>query len=121
MDKPSEKLREAIARLRHRHARRWPPGVRRQALEYAGLCRKQGRPWREVADQLGMNPETLRRWSMGYRPPIATTALTPVEVVEVRAPVAQCAPPALTLTSPSGYRVDGLDVPSAASLLRALA
>lgn len=121
MGKPSENLLRTIARLRRKNAHRWPPWVRREVLAHAAEGRAANRGWREIADDLGMTGQTLRRWALGDRRPGRATALAPVEVVHARAPFANSGLQLLTLTSPTGYRVDGLDATTTAALLRALA
>ena len=119
MNKPSVRLLTTIRRMRQRNARRWPEWVRREVLAYAAQCRAERRTWAQVADDLGMSHQTLRRWCLAAEQASCAVALAPVEVmVATESPL----PPArlLSLTSPAGYRVDGLDVAAAASLLRAL-
>jgi transposase-like protein len=77
--------------------------------------RREGASWAGVSQALGVSVETLRRWWQdGSDEEQTPGALVPVAV----------SMPALggelTLVTPGGLRVDGLDVASAALLIRAL-
>ncbi len=121
MGEPSEKLLQTIARMRAKRARRCPPWVRREVFAYAEQGRAAKRAWSAIADDLGMTALTLQRWVLGTRRPGQVTALAPVEVVAVRALAVEPPPSlALTLTSPGGYRVEGLDAAAVTAVLRAL-
>ncbi|MBM3271121.1 MAG: transposase [Candidatus Sericytochromatia bacterium] len=74
--------------------------------------RDRGESIQAVALATGLHENTCYRW---LRRPVMP-AFRPVEVV-----VAEPAPPPrLSLTAPGGYRIEGLDVETAARLLRAL-
>jgi transposase-like protein len=120
MEMPLDRLVRAVARLRRQKARRWPQSVRRAVVKHAVQGRADRRTWADIADELGMNQETVRRWALLSVGAEGATVLAPVEVVQVPAPATVAFPGSLSLLSPSGYRVDGLDVASAAALLRAL-
>lgn len=75
--------------------------------------RDAGEPIQSVALAVGLHENTCYRWLRETEAP----TFRPVEVV-VAEPVAQVA---LSLVAPSGHRVEGLDVETAARLLRALA
>ena len=116
-----DRLVRAVARLRRQKARRWPRSVRRAVIDHAVAGRVAGRTWAAIAEELGMSPETLRRWASPEVAKSQGTALAPVEVVQVAAPHPDpTLVPPLTLTSPAGYRVDGLDFDTTLALLRVL-
>jgi hypothetical protein len=95
--------------------KRYEPELRDRVTRWARTRREQGVHWREIADELGLNFETVRRWAIGSDSD--TAQLLPVHVVE-RA----VAPPprSLVLVSPSGYRVEELSLVEAVAMLRAL-
>jgi hypothetical protein len=87
--------------------------VRLRVLAYARRARAAGQSWQRIAHAVGVSAGSLQNWSR--MPPPART-LVPVTVA-----AAPAAPPsALVVVSPGGYRVEGLDVPTASALLRAL-
>lgn len=112
-----ERLRElgsglAIERAGSGRRLRYSAETKREVIAAATLARAGGLATKSIAHLLGMDAETLRRWlATGSEP----ARLRPVRVrPEVGAG-------ALSVISPGGFRVEGLDVASAASLLRLLA
>ena len=89
--------------LRHR-LRRW---IRRRAVSGVSL--------REIAAEVGLSAETVRRWN--EEAATASTALVRVEVDE-RVAADPAAPHHLTLVSPAGYRLERLTIEQAAAILR---
>ena len=122
----AEKLRAG----RSRGSARYPARLKAFALRYAEAQRAKGRPRAQVAKDLGLCDVTLYGWQKerdavpGRLAPV-TVADAPepaVPVVEGEAPTVL--PPAtgeVSVTTPDGYRVDGLTPESAVALLRALA
>ncbi|MBU6427517.1 MAG: transposase [Elusimicrobia bacterium] len=97
------------------------PSVRRSRTNYspeqkAALVsqirqlREAGVSFKDVAGRLGVHENSCYRW-MREMP---EAPFRPVEIVTATAP------PSLSLVAPSGHRIDGLDVETAAQLLRAL-
>ena len=89
-----------------------PSGVRAELVAFAGRAREAGWSLPRVARAVGVSVGSIRNWRR--EPPAA--ALVPVVVRA--SPVVGGA--ALRVIAPSGYRVEGLDVSTAAALLRAL-
>ena len=89
-----------------------PSGLRARIVAFAARARDAGWSLPIVARAVGVSVGSVRNWRR--EPPAA--ALVPV-VVTPRAIVERAA---LTVVAPSGYRVEGLDVPTTAALLRAL-
>ena len=121
----SEALREARRALQGLGARgrtaRVPPRVRRAVLAYVDAARDEGQAWWGIAEALGLSESALRRWRADDDGRDGV-ALLPVEVIADEAPVVAAWPTrgiggALTLVSPSGYRVEGLGVEQLAALL----
>lgn len=107
-------LRRELARHEKGRGKRYPADLKRRVTAYALRQRDAGATYEAIAETLGLAFETVRRWCMAVtpsdeRPPM----LVPVEVVaEARSPV--------TIISPSGYRLEGLEPAEAVAALRAL-
>ena len=89
-----------------------PRHVRAQIVAFAARAMAGGWSLAAVARAVGVSIGSVRNW----RRSSAASALVPVVVTPSRA----IPPAALTVVAPSGYRVEGLDVPTTAALLRAL-
>lgn len=92
-----------------RPGRHFPPALRAR-LRAAARRLARSHKHREVADALGIAPETVRRWCLGSAEAEEPVALVPVEVDRVVAK-------GLRLVSPRGFVLEGLDVETAAELL----
>lgn len=105
MDREAARIRGLVraAGPRGRGAR-LPDDLRRELIAFARRRRGDGIGVRRIAAATGVSPESIRRWMRrGER----STARELV-AVEVRAEVAPAAMGALSVCSPSGYRIDGL-------------
>jgi len=111
-----ELRRRVMALGRRTRGARIPEELRAEVIDYAIERRRCGDGVRKIAGALGVSPESIRRWTA---PPAAgrARALVPIVVREDD----DASPRPVTVTSPSGYRVEGLTIASAAALLRALA
>lgn len=76
--------------------------------------RDRGESIKDLARALGLHENSCYRW-LREEPPM------PFRAVEIADPVSSPAPAELCLVAPSGHRIEGLDVETAAQLLRALA
>lgn len=108
--------RRVMALGRRTRGARIPEELREEVIRYASERRRCGDGVCRIARALGVSPESIRRWTTPGTMR-QTRALVPIVVRDDR----QAAPEAVTVTSPGGYRVEGLTVVSAAALLRALA
>jgi len=109
-----KKLKERVDALGEGRSRRYSDTMKVELLDAVGVLRERGESWDRVADALGVSCETLRRWwheSRGDR----GTRLVPVQVAHTSAGNVG------VVVTPSGMRVEGLDVAAMAELLRALA
>ena len=99
-------------------APRYPAEARAWAVQYAEAQLARKRTLTAVARQLGVNDMTLRSWLyIASRKPSGELC----EVVVTERERALTAPTgALTVTTPQGHVVSGLDLESAAALLKAL-
>ena len=111
-----------IRRLRHRFAStartiKTQPYPRADRDEAVRLCREMaaaGMSLRESGEQLGLNPSTLRRWCL-----TATSSRTFAEIVvrrETEVTIAST-PRELSVVSPSGWRIEGLELSQVSMLL----
>jgi len=93
--------------------------LRQRVAGYARERHAAGWSWEEVARELGVACSALRRWleaGSKERP----GALVPVSVRGAGFLGSGGSAGALTLVSPAGYRLEGLDLASAAKLLEEL-
>lgn len=113
MAEEARALREVVRRLeRTAKTTPIPSGVRARIVAFAARARDAGWSLPIVARAVGVSVGSVRNW----RHETPGAALVPVVVTPSR--VVERA--ALTVVAPSGYRVEGLDVPTTAALLRAL-
>lgn len=109
----AQALRQVVAELgRPAKTTPVPRQVRAQIVAFAARATAAGWSLPAVAQAVGVSIGSLGNW----RRSAAGAALVPVVLTPSRAR----APAALTVVAPSGYRVEGLDVPTTAALLRAL-
>ncbi len=119
MDRELSELRRALADLGPSGPGRRVPHLLRERVLVAIRRRHQGgASLRQLGDALGLTAETLRRWLDAVE--VAPTAASPRPM-----PVALIAAPAqtrtaLSLVTPSGFRVEGLSVETVAELLARL-
>lgn len=115
MRDPGELRRRVQALGRRTRGARIPDELRAEVINYASERRRCGDGVRKIARALGVSPESIRRWTTPGTIR-QTRALVPIVVRDDD----DATPGPLTVTSPSGYRVEGLTLTSAAALLRAL-
>jgi hypothetical protein len=104
---------------------RIPNEVRGAVLAYANEAWAGGETWAGIAEQIGLSATALPRWSRGRRE--REREEEPVRLLPVcfsSEPVFEAATggtgTGLTLSTPHGERLEGLDVAEAIELLRAL-
>ena len=97
--------------------------LRSRLVACARACRDRGEPYGDIAARLGLVESTLARWLRQDRA-AAVPGFRSVAIVAAgdgaRASDASCEQPTLRLVTPRGYTVEGLDVATAAYLLRVL-
>jgi hypothetical protein len=87
--------------------------VQAAVIEFAQDRRRAGASWKQLATELGLRFETVRRWCVSARP---ARALKRIEVVnEVGGDSLS-----VRIVCPSGHRLEGLTVQDAIAVLRAL-
>lgn len=91
------------------------------AAAYAQAQRRKGSGIRTIARELGVPKGTLKRWLRAEPTSVEPTELLPVRLVDreplTRRPWAPAASP--VVTSPTGWRIEGLSLEDAVALLRA--
>ena len=107
-----QRLRASLGRMRHGHGRRYGAAVRSQIARVVKQMREGGASWRDVGEALGVPLETVRRICVEREG--SRAGFVAVEVPEIRRGD-------ISLVTPSGHRVEGLDVETVAVLLARLA
>ncbi len=114
----AEKLQREIGGRRSRHGA-LPRELRERATAYARARAATGATTASVAAEIGMSAKTVERWLRAAAP----AAFVPVRIVDVgRASkdVGRASKPALpapVVTTPSGLRVEGLDLDALCTLV----
>lgn len=107
----------ALRHLRGKTGRgvRYPEELHREAVSYAKARRQRGDSILAICRDLGVNPVTLTRWLRRAHDP----EFRRVEILPSGDPA--MGPAGVTVTTPSGIRIEGLDLESLVFLLRRLA
>src|SRR5215510_12748937 len=105
MDHEFENLRREVARRDRGRGRRYPQSLRDRVARWARRRREGGAGWLELAAEIGIAAESLRRWTTRDGP---SAAMVPIRVVEEADDVDVDGH--LRLITPAGYRVEGLTV-----------
>jgi hypothetical protein len=112
-------LRRDVGRLERGIGRRYPTALKDRIIAYARSRRDEGASWVAIVDEIGGPPcQTLLRWCSvedGANND-AARALVPVGLV---APSSRDA--IITIVSPSGWRLEGVELADAVAILRTLA
>jgi hypothetical protein len=111
MEREIRNLRAALARRERGRGRRFAPELRRQISDVGRRLREDGASWSGIGTTLGLPTATVQRLCESDTPGFAR-----VEVVDDAVTVG-----GLVVVTPSGFRIEGLDANSAATLLRLLA
>lgn len=111
----AKEFRACLAALGPRTATMpYPPELRALGVKHLKERRAQGATQREVANELGIANDTLRKWSRGRER--VRSAVRPVRIATSSATTA----PSLVVHGPAGIRIEGLDVATVAALLKVL-
>ena len=107
------KLRRALGKVERGSGKRYPRPLRDRLVTWTQKRLREGNSLSAITYALGVRSATLKKWTTPRTRDV--DALVPVEVV--------AEPPAqrgVSVTSPAGFRVDGLTLDEAATLLRVL-
>jgi hypothetical protein len=113
-DRQASLVRDAVASLPSGRSRRYSPTLKTRILDVVRASREQGASWEQLAEQLGVSLETLRRWYVAH-PPKAARRMRRVRVVGEQERLG-----GMSVVSASGHRVEGLTLDQTIALLRAL-
>jgi hypothetical protein len=113
-DRQASSVCDAVASLPPGRSRRYSPGLKTRILDVVRARREQGASWDQLAEQLGVSLETLRRWFVGH-PPKVKRRMRRVQVVAERERTV-----GVIVVSVSGHRVEGLTLEQTIELLLAL-
>jgi len=105
-------LRGAIQGHGPARGKRYTPKLKARIIEFGHSRRAEGASWAQIAEDLGVAFETVRRWcSVDVESP---RAMVPVQVV------AEPSVRTVSIVSAAGYRIEGLALHEAVALLREL-
>ncbi|SRR5258708_4282435 len=107
--RPSPSLLRALSAHRPARGKLYAPDTQARVVEFARARRAEGASWQEIAGELGMRFDTIRRW--------CSRGLT-MRAVEVVGEVPRAA--GVAVVSASGHRIEGLTLDEAIAALRAL-
>ena len=113
MEQEAAEIRRLV---RSRAGLRYSPALRARIERYVRRRRLEGASQSTVSREVGVKWSTLRRWEV--RADGSASALVPVTVATTTSEMS--APTIVSLVTPSGYRLEGLDARDAFALFRAL-
>ncbi len=108
--RPPPSLLRALSAHHPGRGKLYAPGTQARVVEFARGRRADGASWNQIAGELGMRFETVRRW--------CSRAPT-MRAVEVVADAPRSGG-SIAVVSPSGHRLEGLTLAEAIAVLRAL-
>jgi hypothetical protein len=100
----------------------YPTSLREKAITYITEQRTAGASWCRIADELGISLATVMQWhakAQSSKGPRRGGAFVPVQVRDDTKDE-RSRDNGLVLTTPEGYRLEGLEAADAAVVLRAL-
>lgn len=113
LEEQGNRLREELARLGSLQARRYTPGVRALILGWVERAKHEGMSEAECGRRLAIPTRRFAEWRALDKAPPAKQ-FVPVEVREEAEPTL-----GLVFVAPTGFRVDGLTLEQAISMMRA--
>jgi transposase-like protein len=113
-DRQASALHDVVSTLPSGRRRRYARALKARIVDVAQARRAQGATWTQLAEQLGVSLETLRRWCA------MTSTKGPARMRRVRVVAHPAASSVVSLVSASGHRVEGLTLEQVVVLLRAL-
>ena len=119
------RLQAALSRVAGTgRGRRYPKRLQRRVVEHYRLRSSQGLSDREIAAELGIPWQTIRRWHEQTPQPAVASPDSPafelVQIVDPAAPTAPSARSTLVVRGPAGLCIEGLDLDAVAELFRRL-
>lgn len=126
MEDRTSKIRKALKKAHRPYPNSpYPKEVREEAASLIVERRWAGEPWGRIADELGISVNAARWWhgrARRSRRLRGSSLLLPVRLKDVgeRMETGQRGAGELVLTTPGGYRIEGLDVAGALQLLEVM-
>lgn len=114
MDETVIRVRARLARMERGRGKRYTPDLKKQIAVAAMRLREAGLGWHRIGRALGIPNETVRRFCRASRGSVRD-GFVPVVVAD------NDSGSSVVLVTPSGYRVEGLDLDQMAQLLTRLA
>jgi DNA invertase Pin-like site-specific DNA recombinase len=113
-DREGRELKQELGGAKGRQGTCFSPDLKARAARWIRERRAAGATAAQIAEELGVASGTVLRWSADARLKQAR-ALVPVEIVPDRSGNRE-----VSVVSPSGFRIEGLSLTEAITLLRAL-
>lgn len=121
MEELARQARTAVEQLGTRgRTTRIPDDVREVVMAYVAEARSGNMAWNEISRTVGLSQSALMRWQRPQRRARKQRAILPVAVEEDTVEPASTQGGTIAVTTPAGYRIEGLRVGEAAELLRTL-
>jgi hypothetical protein len=118
MDRELTNLRRELSHIERGRGRRYPAALRDRVAHWACARRGSRASWQDIAAELEIAVETIKRWvTLGGD--AAATALIPVEVV-TEAPRVGDDNREFRLVTREGHRVEGLRLADVIEIVRVL-
>ncbi|MEM7677686.1 MAG: helix-turn-helix domain-containing protein [Myxococcota bacterium] len=121
-DEESEPVHQTLAPQLggRRRRRRWDAETKAQLTIEAAKMRAEGMRWTDVAKKLNVLEGSLRKWLEDYESPKEVSSLPHDPELIARGIVDETEPGALSVVTPQGFRVEGLDLEGAHMLIEML-
>ena len=113
MEREAEALRREFSRMGRGRGQRYPSSLKERAIVLARKQRVAGATWMEIGVAIGLHQETMRCWCNET----GETKTKPMRRVEI---VADESEKTVSVVAPSGFRIDGLTLADALTLLEKL-
>ena len=115
MDRELTNLRRELTHVERGRGRRYPATLRDRIAHWTRARRSGGASWQDIAAELEIAVETLRRWATVDD--ATSTALVPVEVITEMPPRADD-DREFRLVTPAGHRIEGLRLSDVIEIVR---
>ena len=117
MDRELTNLRRQLSHIERGRGRRYPAALRDRIARWARARRGDGASWRDIAAELEIAVETIKRWTSTGE--VAETALVPVEVIP-GAPGFGTGDHEFRLVTRAGHRIEGLRLADVIEIVRVI-
>ena len=111
MEREAEALRREFSKIGRGRGQRYPAALKQRAIALGRSQRGTGTTWAEIASSIGLHQETIRCWC---REAGEARSLRRVEIV------ADEADKTVSVVAPSGFRIEGVSLADALTLLEKL-